>query len=388
VSQIQETEIEGSPSSIENVATYLRSTLSGASSTWSGDVDSGRTKATGAWSGAAADAFAGRVDTASKSIVADGDEASSVASQVSKLASALTTAQQKMADARATAYGGGLTVSGTQIHGPGNAPSVQLESAAPYAETPASASAGTSYSKKVTAWNTSVEQATGGYDAWQQALDAFSKFWNEAGGNFTSLTSGLLTTGVTAGTLANSAYRLQSVKVVNTDRLVSADKALAQMVDDGRITVPKSTFYALSDEALAARTAISSADDMLVDGLRVGSKVSKGLWALGIAGTGYAIYDDMQHGESAVQATTSNVGGFQAGVGAGAGVGGIVGSCIVPPAGTIVGAAVGGIISAGVGIFTSGAIDHLFEDASAGFTDTSVRVLTSWRTPARQSAAS
>jgi len=277
VSQIQETEIEGSPSSIENVATYLRSTLSGASSTWSGDVDSGRTKATGAWSGAAA-------------------------------------------DARATAYGGELTVNGTQFHGPGNAPSVQLESAAPYAETPASAPAGTIYSKRVTAWNTSVEQATGGYDAWQQALDAFSKFWNEAGGNFTSLSSGLLTTGVTAGTLANSAYRLQSVK--------------------------------------------------LVDGLRVGSKVSKGLWALGVAGTGYAIYDDMQHGESAVQATTSNVGGFLAGVGAGAGVGAIVGSFIVPPAGTIVGAAVGGSIGAGVGIFTSGAIDHLFEDASAGFTDT------------------
>ncbi|NKY08878.1 hypothetical protein [Cellulomonas hominis] len=59
---------------------------------------------------------------------------------------------------------------------------------------------------------------------------------------------------------------------------------------------------------------------------------------------------DIQVGESVAQATTSNVVGFGASVAAGAGVGNVVGA--------VAGAAVGGV----VGIFTSGAVDSLFEN--------------------------
>lgn len=115
---------------------------------------------------------------------------------------------------------------------------------------------------------------------------------------------------------------------------------------------------------------MATTDDLLKGGLRVGSRVSKGLLVLGVAGTGYSIYDDVQSGESVEQAVVSNVGGFAAGALAGVGVGAVVGSFILPPAGTVVGAIGGGVIGAGVGMFTSGAIDHLYESASAGFLDT------------------
>ncbi|WP_061964283.1 hypothetical protein [Demequina aurantiaca] len=354
MSQIQDTQIEGSPAAIEAVATYLRTTLSGASSTWAGDVASGRTKASGAWSGETAEAFAGRLGTAKKAITSFGDETDAVAAAVSKLATGLTNAQQKMTDARATASAGGLTVSGTKIHGPGNAPATQFATTAPYTQTPASTAAGSAYSKKVKAWNTSVQQATSGFDMWQEALDAFSATWSEKGSNLTSVTTGLLTGGISAGAIANTTYQLKGVRALNLDRLASAEATLAQMVKDGRVVVPKSAYYGMADDALAARTAATSADDLLKDGVRVGSKLSKGLLVLGIAGTGYGIYDDIQHGESVAQAATSNVGGFLAGVGAGA----AIGSFIAPPAGTIVGAVVG----AGIGLFTSGMIDHFFED--------------------------
>ncbi len=55
----------------------------------------------------------------------------------------------------------------------------------------------------------------------------------------------------------------------------------------------------------------------------------------------------------------SNGGGFAASVIAGAATGAVVGSFIPVPG---VGTAVGAVVGAGVGVFTSGAIDSLFED--------------------------
>ncbi|MGY2704213.1 hypothetical protein [Nocardioides sp. HB32] len=81
----------------------------------------------------------------------------------------------------------------------------------------------------------------------------------------------------------------------------------------------------------------------------------KGSGALAIAGIGL----DIAGGEDPVQATASGAGGFLASVGAGAATGAVVGSFVPVPG---VGTAAGAVVGAGVGIFTSGAIDSLFEN--------------------------
>lgn len=82
-------------------------------------------------------------------------------------------------------------------------------------------------------------------------------------------------------------------------------------------------------------------------------------WKLGGALAVVGVGLDLASGESPAQAVTSGAGGVAASVLAGAGTGAAVGTLIpVPGVGTVAGAVVG----AGVGIFTSGAIDSLFED--------------------------
>jgi hypothetical protein len=179
---------------------------------------------------------------------------------------------------------------------------------------------------------------------------------------------------VSATALSNTAYRLKSAIRLDQQRLATAQRNLADSIKDGRALVPKDDIYALMDEAAKVNTSIAEKHGALRTGLRVGSKLSRGLLVLGVAGTAYGVYDDIQHGESATQAVVSNGGGFLAGLGASAFAGAVTGTAvglfIAPPAGTIAGAVVGTIIGGAVGIFTSGAIDHLFEDAQAGFGDT------------------
>lgn len=74
-----------------------------------------------------------------------------------------------------------------------------------------------------------------------------------------------------------------------------------------------------------------------------------------------SIYTDIQAGESVAQATTSNVVGFGASVAAGAGVGMALGT-VFPGVGNVVGAVAGAAVGGVVGIFTSGAVDSLFEN--------------------------
>ena len=77
--------------------------------------------------------------------------------------------------------------------------------------------------------------------------------------------------------------------------------------------------------------------------------------------TGVSIYTDIEGGESVAQATTSNVVGFGASVAAGAGVGMALGT-VFPGVGNVVGAVAGAAVGGVVGIFTSGAVDSIFEN--------------------------
>ena len=117
------------------------------------------------------------------------------------------------------------------------------------------------------------------------------------------------------------------------------------------------------DEIDAAKI---SAADAHASGLtaKPSAGVSKLLNRLGYVAAINGTYDDyVNGGESLPQAVTSNVGGLVAGMVAGAYIGGAIGTAIpVPILGTDVGAIAGGLVGAGVGIFTSGMIDSLWEN--------------------------
>lgn len=88
-------------------------------------------------------------------------------------------------------------------------------------------------------------------------------------------------------------------------------------------------------------------------------------WIVGGALTGVSIYQDMEAGESAAQAITSNGVGFAASVGAGiasgAAIGAMVGT-VFPGPGNVIGVVAGAAIGGVVGIVTSGAVDSIFEN--------------------------
>ena len=91
--------------------------------------------------------------------------------------------------------------------------------------------------------------------------------------------------------------------------------------------------------------------------------VGRALGVLGVAATGYSIYDDIQSGESPAQATVSNVAAMGASIAAGAYIGGVVGTAIpVPVVGTATGVVVGVVAGTVVGAFTSGVIDSAWEN--------------------------
>ncbi|WP_157559932.1 hypothetical protein [Microbacterium sp. H83] len=372
MSMVQETRIDGLPDDIETIAIFLKNKVAGAAENLSSDLSSARTATVDGWTGSGAEAFADTATTATTSVTTYGTEAAGVGRSVLVLADALRDAQSRMAGARAIATDAGLTVSGTQVHRPGSAPVREYEADAPGTETASSVAATASHAAQVQTWNTVVSEAEAANTQWQDALDTFATAWAASGANMLTVLTGLLTGAITGGALANAAFRLTSTKVTNAERLASLTKSLDSVgTPSGAINGPKSNFYSLLDEADDVTRLLSKTEDLLAGGekglmgtLRAGAAISKGLLVLGVAGTGYAIYDDIANGgESWQQAAASNIGGMAAGIGAGAGTGAIIGSFIVPPAGTTVGAAAGAVVGGVVGVFTSGMIDGMFEGA-------------------------
>lgn len=377
MSAIQETRIDGNVDDIETIARFMKSKVSGGAETWSVDIRSARTMTLEGWSGDAADAFETVITRADSSIESLREQAASVASAMFVLADALHTAQSSMSAVRSAAESGNLTVTGTQIHQP-KAPPLPMPTPMPSGEEPREAETlRDAYASKVQTWNCCVTDAESANEGWRNALETFASVWSSSGANMITLLSGLLTGGVSGGALANSAFALKSTKLINAERFASLTRSLADAAPDGKVLVPKTSYYQLLDDAGDAAKAVSAAQkalagnaDDLLEGVKAGSRLSKGLLVVGVLGTGYGIYDDMQNGESAAQAVTSNVGGMAAGMGAsvvtGLAVGAAVGSFIAPPAGTIAGVVVGAVVGGVTGVFTSGLIDHLFEGAADG----------------------
>lgn len=364
----RDTHLAGSPADLDRVATWLTDVVP-AASTFGDEVYGARSATGSAWESEAATAFAAQLRTLGGAVDGTTTAVRSAATVVADLAAALRTAQDEMRRARQIARGGGLAVTGTVIQPPGPAPAAVpalLPDATPaeVARHDQGTAALTAYEREVTAWNDAVAVADAADRDWEQAVADATLTWQESGKDIAALLQDLF---------SGSAEEFLKIKVSRyfsdaTDVWRQQSQVWREIADsyvrDGRFvgTDPDDYYRALRN--------IDEMDDLArnaeVSGSRVATNVGRGFLALGVIATGYGIYDDMAHGgESVEQATTSNVGGFLAGMGAGAASGaaaGAIAGSIVPGAGTAVGAVVGTVVGAGVGIVTSGAIDSMWEN--------------------------
>lgn len=383
-----ETKIAGSPASIRGAATWLRGSFSTASTTLSDDVRAQRSQSATAWVGDAGDGQRRRLTTLADTADSVSGIASSTAGDLDTLATALQTAQSEMERARSVARTGGLTVTGTLVQAPGPAPASvgPLPADATPAEVAAhdqGVAAIADHDAQVTAWNTTVGIAEGAQSGWAEALTSAAGTWQSNSGNLTGLANDLMSAGVSAAAISvvafNASQRMAGYQAASQSY---AAHVRAVTTPEGRITTSASHFYELLDgskdnAALAAR----AAEDLR--GARVPVGLARGLLVLGVAATGYSIYDDIEHGESPAQAAVSNGVGFLASLGAGAaagaGVGALVGTFVpVPVVGTVAGAVVGTIIGTGVGLITSGAIDSMWENGVDDLGDVGNAIADGW----------
>ena len=380
----RDTHLAGSPADLDRVATWLTDVVP-ATSTFGDEVYGARSATGSAWESEAATAFAAQLRTLGAAADGTTTAVRTAATVVAALAAALRTAQDEMRRARQVAREGGLAVTGTVIQPPGQAPAAVP--ALPPDATPAEVArhdqgtaALTAYEREVTAWNEAVAVADAADRDWEQAVADATLTWQESGKDIAALLQDLF---------SGSAEEFLKIKVSRyfsdaTDVWRQQSQVWREIADsyvrDGRFvgTDPDDYYRAL-------RT-IDEMDDLArnaeLNGGRVATNVGRGFLALGVIATGYGIYDDMANGgESAEQATTSNVGGFLAGMGAGAASGAAAGALagsIVPGAGTAVGAVVGTVVGAGVGIVTSGAIDSMWENGVEDLGDVGEAIGDGW----------
>ena len=118
-----DTEIPGSPGSIESAAHWLSGTLAPSVSKASDALNSARGDAESDWDGDAGSAFASTMRSASAKADDLHGSTTEVARGLDTYAGSLRRAQDRMADIRDAASGAGLTVHGYVIENPGAGPS-------------------------------------------------------------------------------------------------------------------------------------------------------------------------------------------------------------------------------------------------------------------------
>ncbi len=373
-----DTEIEGSVSTIRSVATWLDRDLRPGLGDLSDSVVSQRSAAQGDWDGQAGTAFAGRAATLATSADDGAQITRRVAGDVETLATALQTAQHAMADVRTAARAGALVVDGFWVRNPGSGPpgaGPRPAADATDAESGAWDRADTAvqeHADKVRVWNRCVADATAAWEAWQAALDTAGSAWADHDSQYVGIASQLLSAGIQIELIR----RTTPILTAEVDAMLTRAAELRAHADalrtpDGRVSDP-SRFYDLLDQADRLDDAHPGARGTLPN-WELPRGLTRGLWVLDIAATGYGVYSDWDE-EGPTQAITSNVvpaaASIASGVAAGAATGAVVGSFIpVPGVGTAAGVVVGAGVGLVVGAFTSGAIDSLFDSGADSLGD-------------------
>ena len=371
-----DTRIDGSPGSIRAVGHWLRDSFGNQADEMATAVFRGRSTGLGAWDGPASTAFGNRAKVLAEaaqhahesSLVADRD--------VERLATALDRALDDMGQVRRTAGADHLTVSGTVIHDPGQRMVVQGTPPGPDATPRESAryeqvkEQVKTQNDKVDAFEKACKAADSVFKDWAAAVEDSASALVRWDKELVSMTADFLTGGASAALVLRTAPILmkQSEFLADTASRLR-EHAGALKTPTGRVYDPK-TYYDLLDRASAAETDAARVARSARN-VEIPKGIGRGLGILGVVATGYSIHEDMEEGESATQAVTSNVGGMVAGMAAGAAAGAPIGALVgtfipVPGVGTAVGFVAGAAVGSVVGAFTSGAIDSMFEN---GITD-------------------
>ncbi|ANH38356.1 hypothetical protein I601_1926 [Nocardioides dokdonensis FR1436] len=349
-----DTEIPGSPDSIEATAEWLAGSLGAALGAGVGHVASARTAASGDWAGAAAGGFVARMGVAVEKIDLVQEGTDSVARELAAYAGSLRRLQERMSDIRAAGAAAGLVVSGFVIEPPGAGPTHPGRPPAGRVSPTlvdahaASLDAWADHRAKVAAYEIAAAEAAVVRGDLARSTRRLEDEYRGLDGPAWALTAIDIAGGFGAGALSNKASSLRVASRALSDQ---AGEYLALIEADNTGFTNHDLDYWEGRGREAAEQA-RKADD-LDRAARAGQLKLGG--ALAVVGIGL----DVAAGESTVQAVASNGGGFAASVAAGVGTGALVGSFVPVPG---VGTAVGAVVGAGVGIVASGAIDSLFEE--------------------------
>lgn len=335
------------------------------------------------WTGEAGTAFAGRVKELAKAGDGAKSMAKSVAVDVDALAAGLERAQNDLASVRSTASGDGLTVVGMIIKNPGSGPASpgDLPAGADEAATAAwnkANDAVEAHNKLVDAWDRAVKRAKEVFKEWYDSLDDAPGLWEKHHKNLVGLTAPLLASNFEI-TLVAKAYPALAGQIDFLNEQVARNLEHADAMNDNGVVRDRSRYYQILDEIDDLKTNQIPEATKAVKNIEVPKGVTRGLWALDVLATGYAIKADMDKGESAGQAVTSNGVSMVASIAAGAYVGGAIGTAIpVPILGTAVGVVAGAAVGTVVGAITSGVIDSAWENGMTSLGDAGKAVESGW----------
>ncbi len=325
-----DTELEGSPDSIDAAARWLEHTLAEALGGGGELVATARRVASSDWDGAAAAGFVSRMGVAVEKLDLVHRSTSSAARELAAYAGTLRRLQARMAGIRASARAAGLTVSAYVVEPPGAAghPGAHQARVEAYERLAAEA---TAVRRELLAGALAVEDEHRGLSGSGLALTAL-----DIAGGF----------GVGAVEVHSSFGR-------------ETGKGLVKQADDYLDLIGRDAggFGNHDLEHWDERKRVGTEMVRRADESDLGAKVTS--WKLGGALAVVGVGLDLAAGESPTQAVVSGGGGFIASVGAGMVTGAAVGSLIPVPG---VGTAAGAVVGAGAGVFTSGAIDSIFED--------------------------
>jgi hypothetical protein len=364
-----DTEIKGSPGSVESASSWLRGSLAPAVASGADALVSARSSADADWGGDAGPAFSAQMRSGATVTDELSTRVRAAAGDLDAYASALRRAQNSMADIRSAASGAGLTVSGFVIANPGPGPaapgppsgeSITVQQVDAY---DGAVAAYNQHQKLIQAWNTAVADVAEVNSTYEAACRALEN-------SYKGQSPGEMVVGASdvAGALAASRATYLHVSILRqtaTTFSTEAAEAFRRINGTDYTRTGHSAFY---DDIRNAERLQGLSDDATRaadDAVRGGSKFTRLSGGLSKLLVGVGIGMDLHDGESVPQAVASNVGGYAAGAGVGAlasvgtsmAMGAAFGS-VVPGVGTAVGAVVG----LGVGIFASGAIDSLFEN--------------------------
>ncbi len=255
------------------------------------------------------------------------------AQAIDAFAADLQRAQSEMQTVRNTAMSAGLTVDGFII-----------QDAAEEA--------------LIDAYNAAFHAAEAARTMEKLGADTLKNAWTDLRTKWFFVVSDLINGGAGALIDVNASTMLKHAEFL--DEQAARDLNRAKSAPPG---TPAALIYRDIDDARAAanqaKDAVKNAENVRAKGASIGLKVGGGLAVAGV------VYD-IANGKDVDQAIVSGAAGFGASVLAGAGAGALIGSAIpIPGVGTVGGALVG----ATVGIFTSGAVDSLYQNGIGSLGD-------------------